>query len=339
MSFPATASYPASATYPVTARYPASATYVNLWTPLALSPALWTPAYKISGADGSNVATFTDYSGNGNNYTQGTISQQGTLKLAVLNGKAVLRLDAVDDGYFSSLYLANPFSIYIVQTNAQIGNYRTVQSLENNAIISPGRINIPFYNQGAIVSSLEGYAGPVVAELNVATESHAFINGNDVTTNTGNLADWGTISIGSEGFSTETSACDIFEIVIFQGTLPSSPGRNQLYNYFNENYGIVIAPTLSDTIRPTLFSTGNLAAPVPGDVLTVIPGNTFWGTSPFTYSYQWGNSVIGPISGATLVTYTVQSSDIGSLVLCDVTATNVSGNASTGSNQTGTVLI
>jgi len=63
-----------------------------------------------------------------------------------------------------------------------------------------------------------------------------------------------------------------------------------------------------------------------GSVLTTTQG-TWTGTAPITYAYQW-YSGINVITGATANTYTVQVSDLGNAVLCQVTATNAAGGAS-----------
>ena len=63
-----------------------------------------------------------------------------------------------------------------------------------------------------------------------------------------------------------------------------------------------------------------------GSVLTTTQG-TWTGTAPITYTYQW-YSGINPIAGATTNTYTVQVSDLGNAVICQVTATNAHGGAS-----------
>lgn len=62
-----------------------------------------------------------------------------------------------------------------------------------------------------------------------------------------------------------------------------------------------------------------------GSVLTTTAG-TWTGTAPITYTYKW-YSGINPIVGATTNAYTVQASDLGNVVICQVTATNAYGSA------------
>jgi hypothetical protein len=68
-----------------------------------------------------------------------------------------------------------------------------------------------------------------------------------------------------------------------------------------------------------------------GQVLTCSTGS--WvGTPTITYAYQWYRSAV-LISGQTASTYTVLSSDIGSVLSCTVTATNSVGSTNASSNS------
>lgn len=60
--------------------------------------ALWLDASQITGlVDGDPVGTWADKSGNGRDATQATAAAKPAYRPAVLNGKAVVRLDGVDD--------------------------------------------------------------------------------------------------------------------------------------------------------------------------------------------------------------------------------------------------
>jgi len=89
-------------------------------------------------------------------------------------------------------------------------------------------------------------------------------------------------------------------------------------------YAVDTTPVTGDppvnTVRPD--TTGDAKV---GSVLTTTQG-TWTGTAPITYAYQW-YSGINTIAGATTNTYTVQASDLGNAVICQVTATNALGGA------------
>jgi hypothetical protein len=61
-----------------------------------------------------------------------------------------------------------------------------------------------------------------------------------------------------------------------------------------------------------------------GGILTVIDNGTWLGTSPITYSYQWQRNGIA-IVGETAITYIVVVADLGQIINCLVTATNMVG--------------
>lgn len=52
---------------------------------------------------------------------------------------------------------------------------------------------------------------------------------------------------------------------------------------------------------------------------------TWYGIQPTSYTYQWKNNEVA-IPGATNPTYTIQNSDIGDTISCDITAINPYGN-------------
>jgi len=80
----------------------------------------------------------------------------------------------------------------------------------------------------------------------------------------------------------------------------------------------------ANTTAPSVTGTATV-----GNTLSCSTGT--WTNSPTSYAYQWqGNTVA--ISGATNSTYVLQSTDSGTNVRCQVTATNASGSASAFSN-------
>jgi hypothetical protein len=80
------------------------------FSPLSLSPALWlradqglyqertgASATTAASADADPVGTWLDQSGNGRHATAAADSKRPTLKLAIVNGKPVVRFDGSDD--------------------------------------------------------------------------------------------------------------------------------------------------------------------------------------------------------------------------------------------------
>ena len=88
---------------------------------------------------------------------------------------------------------------------------------------------------------------------------------------------------------------------------------------------LVIGTVPNNTVAPVISGTNTF-----GSTLTTTNG-TFTGTAPLTYTYQWlrGGS---PISGETLSTYVIGSSDSLAAITCEVKATNTYGFDSEVSN-------
>ena len=84
-----------------------------------------------------------------------------------------------------------------------------------------------------------------------------------------------------------------------------------------------------NTVAPAITGT-----PTQGQTLTVSTGT--WNNSPLTYAYQWFRASTA-ISGAVIATYLLTATDVGAMVHCKVTATNLAGSATAPSNSTGPI--
>jgi hypothetical protein len=89
-------------------------------------------------------------------------------------------------------------------------------------------------------------------------------------------------------------------------------------------YTTYTAPPVGDppvnTVAPDV--TGDA---IVGATLTCTSG-TWTGAAPITYTYKWYQGAT-PIVGANTNTYVTQSGDLGSVLICRVTATNAAGAA------------
>ena len=82
-----------------------------------------------------------------------------------------------------------------------------------------------------------------------------------------------------------------------------------------------------NTIAPVIAG-GNTV----GILLKVTDNGTWTGTLPIIYSYQWQRNGID-IVGETASEYTTVLADLGQIITCLVTATNIAGSASATSND------
>lgn len=93
---------------------------------------LWLDASQITGLnDGDAVATWSDVSGNGRDFTQGTASARPIYKTAILNGKPVVRFDGVDDKLSRANFITNSASttFAVARRNGGAGPFQEIVAL------------------------------------------------------------------------------------------------------------------------------------------------------------------------------------------------------------------
>lgn len=104
------------------------------WARDLASLSCWVDFPDISGSDGDAISSVSDKSGAGENFTQVTGNKQPLLKLAIQNGRSVLRFDGSNDyllGNLSSVFSGTdlPCTILCVskaRVTPSSGNYMTV---------------------------------------------------------------------------------------------------------------------------------------------------------------------------------------------------------------------
>ncbi len=115
-------------------------------------------------------------------------------------------------------------------------------------------------------------------------------------------------------------------------TASNSGGHNQVTS---ASVGPVLPPAPVNTTAPALSGTAEQ-----GDTLKVSNGS--WSNNPTAFSYAWadcsssGNNC-SPITGATSSRYTLSAADVGSTIICVVTATGPGGSTSANSNKSAAV--
>ena len=144
----------------------------------------------------------------------------------------------------------------------------------------------------------------------------------------------GCSAIGGATSSTYTlQASDVGKYVSVTVTASNSGGSTPVTS---ASLGPVLppAPTISQT--PTITGTAE-----EGDTLKV--GNGTWNNSPTHYSYTWENcnsagSNCAAITGATSSSYELSAADIGSTIVCVVTATGPGGSTPASTKKTAVVI-
>jgi len=162
----------------------------------------------IGSSEDAFVTTWYDQSGNENNATQTTDSNQPKIALngavTTASGRPSLDFDGAGDVMFTGYSLGDTFSHFLAGKETGGGNTRMISSENNNRIMTFNRSQVAFQNVGfssaAVVEDTTGTPGTnfALGAMIVDTESRGYINGNDVTDNanrTGNT--WGLLAIGS----------------------------------------------------------------------------------------------------------------------------------------------
>jgi hypothetical protein len=67
------------------------------FSPLSLSPMIWLDASQLGLSNGASVSSFTDLSGNGNHFVQGTGANQPVFRSSGINSLGAVESDGVDD--------------------------------------------------------------------------------------------------------------------------------------------------------------------------------------------------------------------------------------------------
>lgn len=182
---------------------------------------LWLKADALALADGTAVSSWTDSSGLSNHATQATGTKQPIFKTGILNGKAVLRFDASDDGLVTALAVASPFSVFTVYNcSTTSGQRRAIQGASpSNWLIGPYSGAHKLYN-GSFINGPAITAGVFVraAALVDASGSTFRVNAATIGSNT-SAQGIGTLTLAASGYFVEPLAGDIAEVVVYNRKL------------------------------------------------------------------------------------------------------------------------
>lgn len=228
-----------------------------VFSPLSLSPELWLRFDDYGLADDAAIATATDLSGNGNDFTQGTADSRPTFKTNIVNGHGVARFDGTADHLagpdFSSLTAGEIFVIVKIDTDPPAAEAQTGLWHFGDDAVSPNG-HFPF-TDGAIYEGFGtdtrktvGDPTPSLATAfrlyNVVSASGsfaAFLDGTEIfSTGTNTVAFDSAPHIGKSDASLHFLDGDIAEIILFSSPL-SAGDKTLLKDYFADRYALTIA--------------------------------------------------------------------------------------------------
>jgi hypothetical protein len=220
---------------------------------------VWMDTSRIGGlTNGQNCQTFTDFSGNGRNFTNDTGSKSPTLQVAFFNGRNALQFDGVDDYLIwkGSQYLdkitvfvvfntstppgtanrtrvyafarsgENDYQSWIPIYSEKTNSYATWVNNPRSEIQSSQSLNVVFTHlyDG---SSLQNFQN----KLEGAAYSAGAINGTFTRT-----------VVGAAPYSSSIDAWwngQIAEVVVYTNAL-SLTYRTQIQRYLGTKYGIIV---------------------------------------------------------------------------------------------------
>lgn len=214
--------------------------------PASLSPLLRLKASSITGlVNGDPVATWPDVSGNARHATQATAAKRPTWVTGVLNGKAVVRFDDVDDGMVTGLTQTSDFSAWIVY------NYRQAAAAPrralaggptgaNNWLMGPYQNKHQAFNGDFLPTPPSVVQGVFVEHVMTqsATVAEHFVANVSYGTRAAAPTWPGELGVGAVGVeNVEPLGGDVAEVIVVAGVL-SAADRANLHDYAFAEYSI-----------------------------------------------------------------------------------------------------
>ena len=207
-------------------------------------------ANNAATSDGDPMSLWEDQTANNNDVSQATLSKRPTLKLAIVNGKSVVRFDGVDDYLLSSAFAVFPAkrgTVFVVYDNNS-ATYGSVVGTYSGAAVD-------WHLLGAISGTKHKWNDGVTVQASAAFDTGAFqlttiIRDGDTTVKNrvgGSLIDTFTVTdnqpssaamaLGANTAGAESLTGDIAELLIYDSAL-SDANRESVESYLTTKYAI-----------------------------------------------------------------------------------------------------
>ena len=262
----------------------------------------WLDANNLDGnssstADGTIVTQWSNRANGESPFTQTNTSKQPVLHTNVLNNKAGVFFDDIDDGMESTIQInANPYTVAVLFNclNTSGAGRRAVQG-SHNWLIGPYGNRVGYHPNGwASYNRVSLVADKFYLAVGITTdqESRFYVNGKDETENTSPKYWPGTLYLGASGSSPgEKLNGYICEMLAYDKAL-SSTELTDLNEYFSYKWGIrqSYADGSSTTLagRSYLLDKMNLREATVEEVQRAREGAIPGSVNQFTPSFQVG---------------------------------------------------
>ena len=206
---------------------------LQLW--LKADAGLYTDAAMTTPAvnDADVVGGWADQSGQGNNATQATTANKPLLKLAIVNGKPVVRF-ASDDRLVTAAFaspLAQPFTIICVSRIASGYAYSGATPAAPGAGLFQSLITA-----GAALVYTQNTNTVIYTALFSGASSNLRINGTSVASGNAGASTMEDLGIGSKYDSTFHLAGDMAELLVYSAL--STPNAASIEAYLNSRFAL-----------------------------------------------------------------------------------------------------
>lgn len=218
---------------------------------------LWLKASTITGlADGDAITTWADQSGNNRDATQATAARKPLYKINILNGKAVVRFDGVDDRLNTAAFQAFPQkrgTIFVVATMGTVTGDRAMLGPEYTGVAigwelahsATTSLDLFWYDDVASAQIVDG-APTGTSIWEVVRTSDTSLTGlrngtaDAAITITDNQPTSEVLTVGASRDALDFWNSDIAEIIIY-GDAKSAADRKKVRRYLSREYAITLS--------------------------------------------------------------------------------------------------
>lgn len=183
----------------------------------------------LSGAGASAAAwkVIYDQKGSGDDLTQTTAASQPLYvsSHSGFNNRACVHLDTNVKGMPSTLDIARPYSILVIEDDdgtpsslRTITAYTGVSSFENN-LICANRSGLTFFRNGTVSTTTTAAACVEILTGPSAGNHKAWCNGADITTASMASGDWRKLALGRAPGASEGALTKVFAVIVFNTDL------------------------------------------------------------------------------------------------------------------------